>query len=182
MAHFILSLLVFILSIFNGIRLFVDGIVVYLTGNSFPFNDYWWYIVKAFDIPFDIAGIVIMIFGFLWLGASVLYFFRKVSGRIIIMFLSLLTLWNILWGAIISLIIFGLNFFVGNTRMLVLWTDFLDRYIHRKVESIKKEPEKSVEKEPINEKSENIQRERHDTKKHLLSEYDWSSSKKEDVE
>jgi hypothetical protein len=182
MAHFILSLLVFILSLFNGIRLFVDGIVVYLTGNSFPFNDYWWYIVKAFDIPFDITGIVIMIFGFLWLGASVLYFFRKVPGRIIIMFLSLLTLWNILWGAVISLIIFGLNFFVGNTRMLDLWIDFRDKYINRTGKTIQKQPDEDVEKESIEKRSENTERESHEMKKHFLREYDWSSSKKDEDE
>jgi hypothetical protein len=165
MVQLIFSFLVLILSVFNGIRLFVDGIVVYLTGNSFPFNDYWWYIVKAFDIPFDLFGLVIMGFGFLWLGASTLYFFRKISGRVFIMFLSLFTLWNVLWGAVISLLIFGLNFFTGNRRMLELWHEFRHKHLN------KDQNRSSSEEQTITESAE-----KHDKTRHPIREYDWWKS------
>jgi len=79
--------------------------------------DYWWYMVKPFEL-LDKWELVFIIYGVLWIAVSVLYAFKKVPGRVLIMFLCLLSLWNILWGALLALIIFIINFFVGNESII----------------------------------------------------------------
>ncbi|MFW5799325.1 MAG: hypothetical protein ACOCV8_00810 [Spirochaetota bacterium] len=116
--QFIISIFVIALSGFQGLRMIIDGIYNITTGKYIGENDYWWYLVKALDLTPEKWGIIFIIFGFLWLMLTILYLFYKVPARISLGILCLLTMWNILYGALISLIIFILNFFSGNQAIL----------------------------------------------------------------
>ncbi len=113
MVLLVLSFILLLLSLLNSFKILLDGISFYTSSNAFMFNDYWWYLVKAMDFNPQKVGLALIILGFLWLFAVVLYFFKKNAGRVVIMFLSLLTMWTILWGAVLCLAIFLINFFVG---------------------------------------------------------------------
>ena len=124
MVAFIISSIVLILSMFQGLRMFIDGIYNLITGDYLggigPNNlwNTWWYVVKSLDLQPEKWGVVLVIFGFVWIVAVVLYLFFKVPGRIVIMILCLLTLWHVFIGASLSIVIFILNFFVGNKSFL----------------------------------------------------------------
>lgn len=123
MFQMILSFIVLVFSVTQGLYMLINGLYKlatdsYIIGGLGGWTyDFWWYMVKPFEL-FDKWELVFIIYGVIWLAVSVLYVFKKVPGRVLIMFMCLFSLWNILWGALLAVIIFILNFFVGNESII----------------------------------------------------------------
>ncbi len=118
-----MSFIVLILSLLQVLRMLIDGIYNLITKKYlFTFFNYqydgWWYLAKSFDLSPEEWGIFFIIYAIIWLIAIVLFLFKKKAGRIVLMVLCLFTLWYFVWGALLSLLIFILNFFVGNKPIL----------------------------------------------------------------